>query len=105
MSIVLAKFSKFPFEHFAWGQLLLYYNRVNTLIKDHILGKAWEALFTMLGKEMLGWIYEKMAIQESAPGGGRFFASGSIVAKNSASACSSLCTTRGGYSTAVGNGS
>jgi len=26
MSIVLAKFGKFPFEHFAWGQALLYYN-------------------------------------------------------------------------------
>jgi hypothetical protein len=25
-SIVLAKFGKFPFEHFAWGQVLLYYN-------------------------------------------------------------------------------
>jgi hypothetical protein len=43
MSIVLAKFGKFPFEHFAWGQTLLYYNRVSTVTKDHILGKAWEA--------------------------------------------------------------
>ncbi len=42
-SIMLAEFGKFPFEHFAWGQVLLYYNRVNTIIKDHILGKAWEA--------------------------------------------------------------
>jgi hypothetical protein len=41
--IVLAKFSKFPFEHFAWGQALLYYNRVNMVIKDHILRKAWES--------------------------------------------------------------
>jgi len=48
MSIVLAKFSKFPFEHFAWGQALLYYNRVGMVTKDRILGKAWEALFTML---------------------------------------------------------
>ncbi len=47
-SIVLAKFRKFPFEHFAWGQALLYYNRVSTIIKDHILGKAWEAQFAML---------------------------------------------------------
>ncbi len=31
---------------------------------------------------MLGWICEKMAIQESTPGGGRFFASNSIVVKN-----------------------
>jgi hypothetical protein len=42
-SIVLAKFGKFPFEHFAWGQLLLYYNHVNTFTKYRILGKAWEA--------------------------------------------------------------
>jgi hypothetical protein len=40
-SIVLAKFGKFPFEHFAWGQSLLYYNRVSTIIKDRILGKTW----------------------------------------------------------------
>jgi hypothetical protein len=26
-STMLSKFSKSPFEHFAWGQLLLYYNR------------------------------------------------------------------------------
>ncbi len=43
MSIVLAEFGKFPFEHFAWGQVLLYYNHVNIVIIDHILGKAWEA--------------------------------------------------------------
>jgi hypothetical protein len=43
MSIVLAEFGKFPFEHFAWGQTLMYYNFVSTITKDHILGKAWEA--------------------------------------------------------------
>jgi hypothetical protein len=42
-SIVLAEFGKFPSEHFAWGQLLLYYNHVSTLTKDRILGKTWEA--------------------------------------------------------------
>jgi hypothetical protein len=42
-SIVLVEFRKFPFEHFAWGQALLYYNRVSTITKDRILGKAWEA--------------------------------------------------------------
>jgi hypothetical protein len=42
-SVVLAEFGKFPFEHFAWGQTLMYYNRVSTVIKDCILGKAWEA--------------------------------------------------------------
>jgi hypothetical protein len=48
MSIVLVEFSKFPFEHFAWGQALLYYNHVNTVTKNRILGKAWEAQLTML---------------------------------------------------------
>jgi len=47
-STVLAKFGKFPFEHFAWGQALLYYNCVNTVAKDRILGKAWEAQLAML---------------------------------------------------------
>jgi hypothetical protein len=47
-SIVLAEFGKFPFEHFAWGQSLLYYNCVNTITKYHILGKAWEAQLIML---------------------------------------------------------
>jgi hypothetical protein len=47
-SIVLAEFGKFPFEHFAWGQTLLYYNHVNTITKNRILGKAWEAQFIML---------------------------------------------------------
>jgi hypothetical protein len=42
-SIVLAEFGKFPFEHFAWGQALLYYNRVNTVTKNYIFGKVWEA--------------------------------------------------------------
>jgi hypothetical protein len=42
-SIVLAKFGKFPFEHFVWGQALLYYNHVNMVTKDCIFGKAWEA--------------------------------------------------------------
>jgi hypothetical protein len=47
-SIVLAEFGKFPFEHFALGQVLLYYNRVSTVFKDRILGKAWEAQFVMV---------------------------------------------------------
>jgi hypothetical protein len=33
-------------------------------------------------KEMLGWIREKMVIQESAQGGGRFSAPDSIVVRN-----------------------
>jgi hypothetical protein len=40
---VLVEFGKFPFEHFASRQLLLYYNHVSVLTKDRILGKAWEA--------------------------------------------------------------
>jgi hypothetical protein len=40
MSIVLAKFGKYPFEHFAWGQTLLYYNHMSTVTKDRILGKT-----------------------------------------------------------------
>jgi hypothetical protein len=39
-SIMLAEFGKFPFEHFTWGQALLYYNRVSMVTKDCILGKA-----------------------------------------------------------------
>jgi hypothetical protein len=54
-SIVLAKFSKFPFEHFAWGQTLLYYNCVNTITKDRILGKAWETQFIMLAAGKKCW--------------------------------------------------
>jgi hypothetical protein len=42
-SIVLVEFSKFPFEHIAWGHALMYYNRVSMITKDRILGKAWEA--------------------------------------------------------------
>jgi hypothetical protein len=40
MSIVLAKFGKYPFEHFAWGQMLLYYNHMSTVTKDRILGNG-----------------------------------------------------------------
>ncbi len=47
-SIMLAKFGKFLFEHFAWGQALLYYNRMKMITKDRILGKAWEAQLIML---------------------------------------------------------
>jgi hypothetical protein len=54
-----------PFEHFAWGQALLYYNRVSMVTKDRILGKAWEAQFVMLvaGKKcwagsMKKWLFQ-----------------------------------------------
>jgi hypothetical protein len=60
-SIVLIEFGKFPFEHFAWGQVLLYYNCVSTVTKDHILGKAWEAKLAMfvIGKKCLAGSVKK----------------------------------------------
>jgi hypothetical protein len=55
MSIVLAKFGKFPFEHFAWGQAA-YYNHVNMVTKDRILGKAWEAQLGILDAGKKCWV-------------------------------------------------
>jgi hypothetical protein len=46
---------------------------------------------------MLGWIHEKMATQESAPGGGRFFTFGSTVVGNGALACSDPYVPGGDY--------
>jgi hypothetical protein len=43
------------------------------------------AHYACCGKEMLGWIREKMATQKSALGGGRFYAFDSIVIKNGSS--------------------
>ncbi len=54
---------------------------------------------------MLGWIREKMATQESAPKGGRFFASNSTITGNGTSTCSDLCVLGEDYSIAAGNGS
>jgi hypothetical protein len=54
-SIVLAKFGKFPFEHFAWGQVLFYYNRVSMITKNRILGKAWETQLIMLAAGKKCW--------------------------------------------------
>jgi hypothetical protein len=64
-SIVLAEFGKFPFEHFAWGRALLYYNRVSTVTKDRILGKAWEAQLAMLvaGKKCWAGFVKKWLFQ------------------------------------------
>jgi len=63
-SIVLAEFGKFPFEHFAWGQTLLYYNHVSMVTKDRILGKAWEAQLVMFvtgkkcwARSMKKWLF------------------------------------------------
>ncbi len=54
---------------------------------------------------MLGYFREKMATQESAPGGGRFFAFGLIVAGNNALICSDSCALGEDCLIAVGNGS
>ncbi len=54
-SIMLVEFGKFPFEHFAWGQALLYYNCVNTVTKNRILRKAWEAQLAMLVTRKKCW--------------------------------------------------
>jgi hypothetical protein len=40
---------------------------------------------------MLGWIREKMVIQELAPGVYKFFASSSTIAGNGTLACNNLC--------------
>ncbi len=61
--------------------------------------------YACCGKEMLGWIREKIVIQESTPRGGRIFASGSIAAENGASTYNDLCAPSGDYSIATGNGS
>jgi hypothetical protein len=59
--------------------------------------------YTCCEKEILGWIREKMAIQELALKGGRFFASGSIVARNGTLVCNNSCVLGRDYSIAVGN--
>jgi hypothetical protein len=62
---VLAEFGEFPFEHFAWGQTLSYYNHVSMVTKNHILGKAWEAQFIMLvtGKKCWAGFVKKWLFQ------------------------------------------
>jgi len=49
------------------------------------------ARYACCGKEMLGWICEKMATPESTPRGGRFFTFGLITAGNDTLACNDLC--------------
>jgi len=55
------------------------------------------ARYVYCGKEMLGWIREKIVIPESAPRGGRFFASGSITTGNNTLACNHPCAPSGDY--------
>jgi hypothetical protein len=56
-------------------------------------------------KKLLGWIREKMAIQESAPRGGMFSTSDSTVIGNNASTYNDPCVPGKDCSTTVGNGS
>jgi hypothetical protein len=58
--------------------------------------------YVCYGKEMLGWIHEKMGIQELAPGGGKFFASGSTADGNDTLACNKPFAPCGDCSTALG---
>ncbi len=92
-SIVFIEFGKVPFEHFAWGKALLYYNSVSMIIKDHILRKVCGSLarYAYYGKELLGWICERMATQDLAPRGGKFLAFGLAIAGNNILACSGPC--------------
>jgi hypothetical protein len=61
--------------------------------------------YAQCGKEMLGWIREKMATQESTPSGGRFFAFGSTVVGNGASTCNNPCAPSENCSTVARNDS
>jgi len=63
------------------------------------------ARYACCGKEMLGWIHEKMVILESTPRGGRFFASSLITIGNSASTCNDPCTPGEDYSIVTRNSS
>jgi hypothetical protein len=74
---VLAKFGKFPFEHFIWGQMLLYYNRVSTITKNRILGKTWEAQLAMLvaGKKCWDGFMKKWLLKNQPQEVACFFAS------------------------------
>ncbi len=92
---MLAKFGKFPFEHFAWGQTLLYYNHMNTVTRDYILEKAWEAQLALLAMGNKCWVgfVEKWALKNQPPRGGRLFASGPTTVRNDTSAYSGPCTT------------
>jgi hypothetical protein len=63
------------------------------------------ARYAYYGKEMLGKIREKMAIQELAPGDGTFSAINSIVVRNDASTCSDPCAPGKDCSITIGNDS
>jgi hypothetical protein len=61
--------------------------------------------YAYCGKKMLSHIREKMAIQNSTSRSDRFFASGSIVAKNNASICRDSRAVSKDYSTTTENDS
>ncbi len=63
------------------------------------------ARYACYRKEMLGWIREKLATQESAPRSDRFSAFDSTVAGNSTSTYSDPCAPSKDYLTAVRNNS
>jgi len=55
------------------------------------------ARYACCGKEMLGWIREKMVTPKSALRGGRFSTFGSITVGNDTSAYNDLCAPSGEY--------
>jgi len=55
--------------------------------------------YVCCGKEMLGWIREKMATQELTLGGGKFYAFDSTVVGNNTSTGNDPCAPGGDYST------
>jgi len=62
------------------------------------------ARYACYRKEMLGWIREKIATQESTLRGGNFSASSSIVVGNDISTYSGPCIVGRACSIAIGNG-
>jgi len=55
------------------------------------------ARYACCGKEMLGWIREKMATPESAPRGDRLSTSSSITIGNNTLACNDSCALSADY--------
>jgi hypothetical protein len=92
-SIMLAEFGKFPFEHFAWGQALLYYNRVSTVTKDRILGKAWEAQLVMLTTGKKCWVgsVKKWLLKNQPQEVAGFLPSIQLLLENGTSTCNGPC--------------
>jgi hypothetical protein len=78
---------------------------VSMIIKDCILGKAWETLLAMLAVGKKSWIgFVKNSYSRIIPKRW-FFAFGSTVVGNNASTCINSCVLGEDCLTAVGNGS